>query len=55
VNLIAGLWAIISPWVVGFSGVTNAMWTHVVVGIIVAVLAAGELWRLYGSPEARSV
>lgn len=55
VNLIAGLWALVSPWALGFSGVTHAMWAHVAVGIIVAVLAAGELWRLYGSPEARSV
>jgi hypothetical protein len=55
VNLIAGLWALVSPWALGFSGVTHAMWTHVAVGIIVAVLAGGELWRLYGSPEARSV
>ena len=55
VNLLAGLWALVSPWVLGFSGVSYAMWTHVAVGAIVAVLAAGELWRLYGSPEARSV
>lgn len=55
VNLLAGLWAIVSPWLLGFSGLTSAMWTHVAVGVIVAVLAGGEFWRLYGSSEARSV
>lgn len=55
VNLLAGLWALLSPWTLGFSGVASAMWTHVVVGVIVAVLAGGELWLLYGSSEARSV
>ena len=55
VNLLAGVWALLSPWLLGFSGVASAMWIHVVVGVIVAVLAGGELWRLYGSSEARSV
>lgn len=55
VNLLAGLWALISPWALGFSGVRSAMWTHVAIGVIVAVLAGGELWRLFGSSEARSV
>src|SRR6266567_3774314 len=45
-NLIVGLWVIISPWVLGFQGST-AMTVHVVIGMIVAVLAAIELWLLY--------
>jgi hypothetical protein len=48
-NLIAGLWAIVSPWVLGFQG-TTAMTVHVVIGIIVAVLAAIELWLLNQTP-----
>jgi hypothetical protein len=48
-NLIAGLWAIVSPWVLGFQG-TTAMTVHVVIGIIVAVLAAVELWLRYQNP-----
>jgi len=55
VNLIAGLWAAVSPWALGFSAMTSAMWIHLAIGLVVAVLAAGELWKLYGSPEARSV
>jgi hypothetical protein len=48
-NLIAGLWVIVSPWILGFQG-TTAMTVHVVIGIVVAVLAAIELWLLYQNP-----
>ena len=43
-NLIVGLWVLVSPWVLGFQGTTRPMAVHVVVGIAVAVLAAIELW-----------
>ena len=48
-NLIAGAWAIVSPWVLGFAG-TTAMTVHVAIGIIVAALAAIELWMMYQNP-----
>src|SRR5579872_6855838 len=38
-NLIIGLWALVSPWVLGFQG-TRAMTVTAVIGIAVAVLAA---------------
>jgi short subunit fatty acids transporter len=51
-NLIAGLWAIVSPWVLGFQG-TTAMTVHIVIGIVVAALAAIELWILHQTPPPR--
>ena len=45
-NLVAGLWLIVSPWVLKFSGGT-AMKVDVVIGIIVAVLAAIELYLMH--------
>jgi heme/copper-type cytochrome/quinol oxidase subunit 3 len=48
-NLVAGLWAIASPWVLGFQE-TTAMTVHVVIGVIVAALAAVELWMRYQNP-----
>jgi len=45
-NLIVGLWVLISPWVLGFQGETTATTVHVVVGILVAALAAIELWLM---------
>jgi hypothetical protein len=48
-NLIVGLWALVSPWVLGFQG-TTAMTIHVLIGAAVAVLAAVEIWLLTQNP-----
>jgi hypothetical protein len=48
-NLIVGLWVLVSPWVLGFAN-TTAMTIHVLVGIAVAVIAAIEVWMLHRSP-----
>jgi len=48
-NLIVGLWTLVSPWVLGFQG-TTAMTVHLVIGAAVAILAAIELWIMYQNP-----
>jgi len=53
-NLVVGLWAIVSPWVLGFSGST-ARNVHVTIGIIVSVLAAIELYIMYRRPPHRTI
>ncbi len=47
VNFILGLWLIISPWVLGYSGNRTALWNNVILGIIVAVLSA---WSALAAP-----
>lgn len=47
-NLLAGIWLIISPWVLGYTS-DDATWNPVVFGAIVAVLA---LVRLAGAYRA---
>jgi hypothetical protein len=42
-NLLLGLWVLASPWVLGFQGTTAAT-VHIAVGILVAALAAIEMW-----------
>jgi hypothetical protein len=42
-NLIVGLWLNASPWLLGFQG-SRAMTIDVVIGAVVAVLAAFEAW-----------
>jgi hypothetical protein len=49
-NLVAGLWAIAAPWVLGFQAATTTMTVHVVIGVLVAALAAAELWMRYQNP-----
>ena len=48
-NLIVGLWTLVSPWVFGFQG-TTAMTIHIIVGAAVAILAAIELWMMSQIP-----
>jgi len=52
-NLIVGLWLIVSPWVLKFQG-TSGMRIDVVIGIIVAVLAAIELWAMSQIPPRQA-
>jgi hypothetical protein len=47
-NLVAGLALIASPWLLGFQD-SQAMTIDVVIGIIVAALAAFEAWLCQGS------
>lgn len=43
VNVIMGVWLLVSPWVMGFASMDNAaaLWNHVAVGLVVGGLA---LW-----------
>jgi uncharacterized membrane protein HdeD (DUF308 family) len=54
INLVIGLWLIISPWLLGFARANSALWTHVIIGLMVAALAAFELRRLHGRPPAEA-
>jgi hypothetical protein len=45
-----GLWAIASPWLLGFSAVSGAVAFHVILGVIVAAFAAGGLWLAGNRP-----
>lgn len=42
--LVLGLWLVVAPWIVGFTNVAVARWTHIVLGLIAAAVAAWEVW-----------
>jgi hypothetical protein len=49
INLIAGAWVFVSPWVLGFySGHPLALWNSLIVGALVFVLS---IWDLNTQPE----
>jgi hypothetical protein len=48
INLVVGLWLIVSPWVLHFTG-TTAMRVTIVIGVLVAILAAIELFDVWQS------
>lgn len=43
-NIILGIWLIISPWVLGYSGLPWPLWNNIVCGVIIALLAAARVW-----------
>ena len=53
-NLLAGIWLIVSPWVLGFTH-TSAMHFSIAIGAAVAFLAALELWLMYDTPQREAV
>lgn len=48
VRLGIGAWAIISPWILGVSGVSLAKWSSVITGLILVILS---LWELFGNEK----
>jgi len=38
----AGLWLVVSPWILSFNGSTK--WYQVAIGIVIAAFAKNELW-----------
>lgn len=42
---ILGIWVLIAPWVLGFSNVGGALWSHVILGILIALVALWRAWE----------
>ncbi|YBV95209.1 SPW repeat protein [Phyllobacteriaceae bacterium JZ32] len=53
-NLVLGLWLIISPWVLAFTANTSAMWTHLIIGVIVAAVSAWAVWDYRQHPHVHA-
>ena len=47
-QLVLGIWMIVSPWILSYWRITSALWSAVVAGVIVALLA---LWQIVGIDE----
>ena len=50
INLVAGIWLIIAPFILGYSGIVAALWNDIVVGILIAILAGGRLAGPFRNP-----
>ena len=46
VTAVLGLWMIVAPWIVGFAAFRHASATFLILGIIVLVASASELWQV---------
>lgn len=47
--VVLGIWLIVSPFILGYSNVANALWNNIVIGIAVAVIA---YWGTIGKKQA---
>lgn len=50
INLVLGVWAVIAPWLLGFAAVSMAATAHVIAGLVVAIVAAVNLWFTTNRP-----
>src|SRR5438445_7769765 len=46
-NVIAGIWMIISPFILVFTNLQTALWNNIIVGVVVLVLA----WIRAANPD----
>ena len=53
INLILGIWLIISPWVARFSTQYDPKLTVSLTGLAIAVIAAIEIWLMHRSPPSQ--
>jgi len=49
-----GLWAVVAPWALGFSELTLAAGTHVVLGLVVVISVAATLWFQNNRPQLKA-
>ena len=47
VSVLVGVWLVTSPWVLGYYGITAAMWNSVALGVIFAVAAGAALLKFH--------
>jgi hypothetical protein len=47
INVALGAWLVIAPWILGFTAVAAAMWTHVILGLVILVFAGWSAWSAH--------
>lgn len=47
-GFVVGIWLIISPWILGFSGISLAKWDSVFIGLILTLVFG---WEIFGEKE----
>ena len=54
INVIAGVWLIVSPWLLGFAADVSAMWTHVIIGVLAVAVSGWAVWGHRNAPQAHA-
>ena len=51
-NLLSGMWLVISPWILGFTH-TRAMHFSIGIGVVVSFMAALEIWLVFDAANEK--
>lgn len=43
INLLLGVWLILAPFVLGYSDTNKALWSDLIVGVVIVILAIATL------------
>lgn len=47
-GFVIGIWLIVSPWILGFSGISLVKWDSVFIGLILTLVFG---WEIFGERE----
>lgn len=53
-SAVLGLWLIVAPWALGFATDAQALFTHVVIGVLVAAFSAWTAWDYHQHPHSHA-
>jgi hypothetical protein len=48
IQLVLGLWILVSPWVLDFSSISIMKWSNVIVGLCIVLM---NVWVIFGGKE----
>jgi membrane protein YdbS with pleckstrin-like domain len=51
-SLLLGVWILASPFVLGYWRVTSALWSQIVTGVLVALVALWQIIEVDGEPPS---
>lgn len=50
-GFVIGIWLIVSPWILGFSGISLVKWDSVFIGLILTLVFG---WEIFGEKEEKN-
>ena len=50
IQIIVGIWILISPWILGYASLEPVLWSNVIGGAIITVIG---LWSFFGGEDLK--
>ena len=52
IQVVIGIWVLISPWVLGYASFTPALWSNIISGAVIGLLG---LWGIFGAEPKKNL